>query len=130
MPLLISLHRIHPHFQKVGRALNGKAEKAEAAHKAAEKAERKRKNSDGKKETARQKLVRDSEWVQRGATTLMFLFWGGGAFIIWMVASARFLLQGEDPWTFGQVSSRATRAEHRKVREGARGAEESWQCQL
>ncbi|ORY86041.1 hypothetical protein BCR35DRAFT_330735 [Leucosporidium creatinivorum] len=98
------LDMIHPHFQKVGKALNGKAEKSEAAHKAAEKAERKRQNSDGKKEVARQQLVRDSEWVQRGATAIMFVFWAGGSFTIWMVASAKFLLQGEDPWTFGQTA--------------------------
>lgn len=104
-----SSHRIHPHFQKVAHALNGKAERAEAALKASTKAERKRQNSDGKQELARQQLVRDSEWVQRGATAIMFAFWGAGAFIIWIVASSKFLLQGDDPWTFGQVSCCATK---------------------
>jgi len=88
-------NRIHPHFKKVGKALNGKAERAEAAHKAAEKAEKKRQNSVGKEEQARQAFVRDSEGVQRWATAIMFVLWAGGVLVIWLVASSRFLLQGD-----------------------------------
>lgn len=94
-------HSIHPHFKKAHGALLGKAETSTHLKKTKPGPTTKQALAD---EADRQKLVHDYEWVQRGATFIQFAFWTIGCAAIYGNASARFLLQGNDPWTFGQVS--------------------------